>query len=396
MRRRPRDGVRGTAGRVGRVALVASSFAPRVGGVEEHVRRVASGLRARGHDVVVWTVDQGDEPVHEVDGVRVRYLPTPLPNRSLGGMLRFAPRALRAAVCWLRAMAADRPTVLHVQCFGPNGPWASAVARLTRRRLVVTSHGETFMDADDAFDRSIVLRRSLAAALRRADAVTACSDFTARDLERRFGLAHGRATVVANGVDLDEASGPAPPGLPERYVLAVGRAVRTKGFDLLIDAFAAAAVPGVSLVIGGDGPGLDLLRWQVAEFGIGDRVSFAGRLGRGEVVAAMAGAVALVVPSRIEAFGIVVLEGWRAGVPVIATSHGGPADLVTDGVDGVLVDPQDTAAFAAALRRVTGDPALAHRLGAAGAEAVVPFTWASVVAGYEAVYDGLARRGPHA
>lgn len=372
-----------------RVALVASSFAPRVGGVEEHVRHVAAGLRDRGWDVVVWSVDQGDTPLREVDGVPVRYLPTPLPNRSPGGILRFLPRGAVAAARWLHALVADRPDVIHVQCFGPNGPWASALARLARRRLVVTSHGETFMDADESFDRSALLRGSLVRALARADAVTACSAYTVRDLEARFGLATGRGVVVANGVDLDEPAGAPPAGLPGRYLLAVGRAVRPKGFDMLISAFAEAELPGVALVLGGDGPGLGLLRGQADHLGVADRVHFTGRLSRGEVVATMAGAAALVVPSRVEAFGIVVLEGWRAGVPVVATSHGGPADFVTDGVDGLVVDPGDTPVLADALRRVTADDELARRLAAAGAVTVRAYTWARVVDGYEAVYADL-------
>lgn len=372
-----------------RVALVASSYAPRIGGVEEHVRHVAGGLRARGYDVVVWTVDQGDPPLREVDGIRVRRLPTPLPSRSVGGLARFAPRAAAALVRWLAAVARDRPGVVHVQCYGPNGVWASLVARLTGRRLVVTAHGETFMDADDAFEHSAVLRRSLTGSLRRAAAVTACSAYTLRDLEARFGLAPGRGVVVANGVDAVEAAGQRPAALPERYLLAVGRVVRPKGFDLLIDAFVEADLPGISLVIGGDGPGLDLLRGQVRDMGVADRVVFAGRLDRGQVVAAMAGATALVVPSRVEAFGIVVLEGWRAGVPLVATSRGGPADLVRDGVDGLLVDPFDLPALAAALRRVATDAELAGRLAAAGAQAVRQHTWGRVVDGYADVYAGL-------
>ena len=70
----------------------------------------------------------------------------------------------------------------------------------------------------------------------------------------------------------------------------------------------------------------------------------------------MAGAAVFVMPSRLEPFGIVVLEAWRAGTAVVATSRGGPPEFVRDGEDGLLVDPFDTAAFAGALEGLLADP----------------------------------------
>lgn len=370
------------------VALIASSFHPRVGGVEEHVGRVARALRASGTDVVIWTVDRGDDVPTVVDGVPVRVLPCPLPARNIRSLASFAWRSPVAALRWRRALRRDRPAVLHVHCFGPNGVWADAMARITGLPLVVTSHGETFGDADDVFAGSALLRARLRAALQAAAAVTACSRFTADDLVGRFALAPGRAEVVMNGVDLDEAAGTAP-DLPQRYVLALGRIVETKGFDLLLRGFAAATLPAdLALVIGGDGPALGGLKELAERLGVGERVVFTGRLDRGAVVAATAGAAALVVPSRVEPFGIVLLEGWRAAVPVIATTRGGPPELIRDGVDGWLVDPTRTDEVAGALERVFADPARAAAVARAGRRRVDEFTWARIAAQYRVIYDG--------
>ncbi|APZ35201.1 hypothetical protein BOH66_13810 [Microbacterium aurum] len=369
------------------VALIASSFHPRVGGVEEHVRHTARALRARGISVVIWTVDRGDPVPAVVDGVPVRVLPCPLPARNARSLASFARRAPAAFTRWLRAARADRPGILHVHCFGPNGVWALALARVLRLPLVVTAHGETFGDADGVFATSALLRRSLRAALQRADAVTACSRFTARDLEERFELAPDRAEVIMNGVDLDEPAGTAP-SLPGRYVLALGRVVHTKGFDLLLRAFAQARLPDdVSVVIGGDGPERPALEALADEQGLVGRVLFTGRLDRGAVVRAAAASAALAVPSRVEPFGIVLLEGWRAGVPVIATSHGGPPELINDGTDGWLVDPGDTVAFAAALERIFDVPEVSARIAAAGRDRVTAFTWDRIAAEYATVYE---------
>jgi glycogen synthase len=374
-----------------RVALVASSYHPYIGGVEEHVRSVARELRAVGHEVVVWTVDRGEHfGTGEHEGVEVRYLPTPLPARSFGAVGRFLAAAPRAARAWRRAARAFRPDIIHVQCFGPNGVYALAVSAITRRPLVVTSHGETFADDHGVFDSSAILRKALRLGVRRAAVVTGCSTAVLDDLAARFGLENGR--VVPNGVDTA-----GPPPLRERreppVVVGVGRVERMKGFDLLLDAFAEADVPDTcELVIAGDGAMRPALGARADKLGIAHRVGLPGMLSRSEVAALMASAAVVVVPSRREAFGMVVLEAWHAGVPLVVTSRGGPAQLVTDGVDGLVADPDDTGALGCAIGKVVGDPGLGESLAAAGRVTVRGYTWQHVAALYIAAYEECVGR----
>lgn len=372
-----------------RIALISSSYHPYPGGVEEHTRHVARLLAERGHAVEVWTVDRGEHlGVRSVDGVTVRYLPTPLPARTPQALGSFAWRALPAWRAWESARRGFRPDVLHVQCFGPNGVYALALHATHRSPLIVSSHGETFMDDHQVFDHSGLLRWALREACRSSSALTGCSQVTLDDLAR-FGI--GGGSVVPNGIDLEEAARsdvePPPFDPGASTVFAVGRVERVKGFDLLLRAFAQADLPDARLVIGGDGGALPALRLLAAELGVADRVDFPGRLGRGAVIAGMASASVNVVPSRREAFGIVVLEAWRSGRPLVATEREGPGTLVTDGVDGLLVDPENTEAFAAALRRVMTDAALAARLAGAGLQTVRTYTWDAVVDRYVDIYD---------
>jgi len=374
------------------VVLVASSFLPRLGGVEEHVLHVAHELTRAGESVAVWAVDRGDRDVlDEIDGIAVRYLPCPLPTRSVSGIARFAIALPGTGLRWWRAWRADRPRVLHIQCFGPNGVWAAGLALLARVPLVVSTHGETFMDDHGTFEKSALLRRGLRFACRRAVAVTACSAYAARDLGR-FGLEPTSVVVVPNGVELEVQTAPIGVELPERYVAAVGRMVAVKGFDLLLRAVAQA--DGVNVVLAGDGPQLDALSALAVELGIDERVRLLGRLRREQVATLLAGADCLVVPSRVEAFGIVVLEGWRAGIPVIATANGGPPEFVTDGVTGLLVDPEDSDGLVRALKRLRDDPETAASLATTGRETVGQYTWARVASTYAWLYDSSAGPTP--
>ena len=388
-----------------RVVLLPSAYLPALGGVEELTRHLALALVAAGDNVEVWTghaSDTGPAEVETRDGIVVRRFPLPLPAATTGAVTRFALGAPRTFRMLRRAVDEFRPDVLHVQCFGPNGVYAMALAGMLHIPLVVTLQGETVMDNDDIFDRSVVLRTGLRVAIRRARAVTGCSQFTLDDAERRFGLARGRGRVVFNGVDMTAGSSheTADPrsmlavGEGRRYVFAVGRVVAKKGFDLLVQAFAQLApeLEDVDLVIGGAGPEQDALRTLVASLDLGDRVKFPGRLAREDVAVAMSGAAVFVMPSRVEPFGIVALEAWRAGAPLVASSRGGAPEYVHDGVDGLLADPFDTHELATALRRLLADRELAVRIGAAGRERAGRFSWPAITEQYRAIYDTVCAR----
>lgn len=374
-----------------RVALVASSYEPHVGGVEQHVRSIAREFVGRGIDVEVWTVDRGERLGDQlVDGIRVRYLPTPLPARDARALAGFVKRFPRAWRRWRQASEQFRPDLLHVHCFGPNGLYALTLHRRLGIPLAVTSHGETLGDDTGVFTRSALLRRGLREAIERSVFVTAPSRFVLDGL-RAYGLTEG--AVVSNGVDPDVG----PPGAlteTETYILGVGRLGRMKGFDLLIDAFARSGLANDHrLVIGGDGPERDSLERHATACGLQNRVRFVGQLAPAEVASAMAGARLVAVPSRTEAFGIVALETWRAGTALVMTSHGGAAEFVRDNRDGLLVDPTDVAAFAEALRAVATDDALRDRLAAAGRCRVTEFSWGAVADGYLEHYAGVHTQG---
>ncbi|EQD77404.1 Glycosyl transferase, group 1 domain protein, partial [mine drainage metagenome] len=111
----------------------------------------------------------------------------------------------------------------------------------------------------------------------------------------------------------------------------------------------------------------------------------AGQIG-GEVAAYSAGCEFFVLASPAEPFGIVILEAMAAGAPVIAVNNAGPAEIITDGVNGLLVARSEPEQLAAAMQRLIVDPELRDRLAAAGNTRAAEFAWPKIAGQYVAAY----------
>ncbi|HJZ60586.1 MAG TPA: glycosyltransferase family 4 protein, partial [Miltoncostaeaceae bacterium] len=222
-----------------------------------------------------------------------------------------------------------------------------------------------------ARDARKVAPAELARRAAEAAVIVACNGDVAGDL-RAVG---GRVSVVPHGVDLERfAPAPAPPAPPLR-LLAVGRLVEKKGFRDLIAALAQMRADA-SLTIVGDGPERDALAAAARDAGVADRVRLAGPVGHDRLPAVYASSHVVVVPSVVDRSGDrdglpnVVLEAMASGRPVLGTRAGAITSAVEDGVTGVVVEPGDAAAMAAALDRLA-DEGLRARFGAAGHDRVV-------------------------
>ena len=236
--------------------------------------------------------------------------------------------------------------------------------------------------------------------LRRAQAIIATSQ-SYLDASHALANWHAKTQVVPLGIaDAEPSRATGSPGPwrdgPHLRLLAVGRLSRYKGFDVLIEALAGAADVDLLLVGGGECEGE--LRALAAQRGVGGRIAFAGELDDDALAAAYESADAFVLPSRDrgEAFGLVLLEAMRAGLPVIASAidGSGVGEVVVEDETGLLVPPGDAAALAGAVARLRGDDALRRRLGSGGrARWKSTFTLERSVQATRAMYrEALARR----
>jgi D-inositol-3-phosphate glycosyltransferase len=246
-------------------------------------------------------------------------------DRRAGGKLRYltlAARTLRAA----------RPDVVYAHFLVPSGLIAALGSRAP---LVVTAHGRDV--------RNVGALPGVAAAtrlvIRRASTVVCVSEYLRRELETKLPEARGKTEVVSSGVDLERFAVQPPPDGPPRF-LCVGALEERKNVVRLADAFARLGEGTLTYV--GDGP----LRAQL-EGRAGVRL--AGRVPHAEIPGVLAESHVLCQPSLIEPLGQALLEAMACGRSVVATRIGGPPEFVPPAV-GVLVDPRDVDALAAALR----------------------------------------------
>jgi glycosyltransferase involved in cell wall biosynthesis len=180
------------------------------------------------------------------------------------------------------------------------------------------------------------------------------------------------------------------PGL----VVFAGRCEASKGiFDLLEAAgILRAQVPGLRIECAGDGD-LGKVQRYAASMNLAPRVTMRGWLGKEAAERLLSRASVFVLPSYAEGLPMSVLEAMAGGCPVVATHVGGIPNLVTDGVDGLLVPPGNPQALAAALRRILRDPAFARQLGNAARQTIANrYTAERSIERLEQVYAGLGVR----
>jgi glycosyltransferase involved in cell wall biosynthesis len=274
-------------------------------------------------------------------------------------------------------------------------------ARLTGTPLIVTWH-EWWGDYWAAYlaDRPLAgqLGQWCEAGCRGlGDIRVAVSDLTARALAGSGPSgADGRPVrVVGNGAPI-EAVAAASPGAERFDVAFVGRLIRDKQVDLLLEALAivARARPAVRCAIIGEGPEREQLEALAGSLGLANVVRFLGGLDEAGCFGVLKASRTLALLSAREGYGIAVVEAQAAGaVPIVARGPLTAApELVRDGVDGIVCDPTPDAA-AAAIERVLAEPDVAARLSLAAREAAVGRDWDRAALAMEDIYlEAIARR----
>jgi len=259
------------------------------------------------------------------------------------------------------------------------------------RRLVLSFHGTDITRASEAMGIERWLWRTL---LRSADMIVTCSNALKQRVATLAPDCGHKMVVIHNGLDIDYFRAQRDQEFVldsaldgRKYVLNVGTFLHNKGQDVLLEAFYAIAgeFPDMALVfVGASGPALISLHEQAQKFGLDERVFFYENMPHTKISAFYERAQVFCLPSRNEAFGIVLLEAGVFAVPVIASHVGGIPELIVDGEHGRLVPPADPKALAAALRDLLHNEEKAVAMGKnLQCRVETQFTWGRAARRYE-------------
>ena len=356
-----------------RIALVCPYAWEAAGGVQVHVKNLAARLLERGHEAIVLaptTVSPQEPWVRSVGRpVRISYKGTVAP---------IAPQSYRRV---RSALAAFRPDVVHVH--EPLTPSASMFATLfAKSHVVATAHA--YLDRSVAMEIAAPILRRI---WRRVTVGVAVSEAAASFLRRV--VPDAALEIVPNGVDIGAFARAEPRAdLPTgRRILWVNRLDAQKGFPIALAAFSKvlAEVPEAVLVVVGEGKDREALG-QLTESERA-RVDMRGAVPNEQVPSYLAACEVFLSPAiGQESFGIALVEAMAAGLPVVAADIPGYREVVSDGVERLLVPPRDPESLAAGLVRVLLEPGLAAHLGEAGREHARVFDWPLIIERLEALY----------
>ncbi len=212
--------------------------------------------------------------------------------------------------------------------------------------------------------------------IRRADGVVACSEKLQRDI-LAFVPRATRIVTIHNGIDFCLFAQARRPHEERRQILHVGKFEHQKGQDLLLLAFSRllkSFSESRLILVGAPGPTLEQTKTSIAELGLEAHIEMHINVPHDQMPQFFARADLFVLPSRAEAFPLVLLEAGAAGLPVVATAVGGVPEAINDGVTGLLVPSGDVTALEAAMRQLLTDQATADRL-ASNLHEKVRATW---------------------
>jgi glycosyltransferase involved in cell wall biosynthesis len=266
-----------------------------------------------------------------------------------------------------------------------------------RAARVVTVHDLYFLDHPEA-TRDEIRRDYPALAARHAlaaEAVVTPSQYTKDQVVSRLSVPAERVYACRFGAPTWQQLGHQPNSPADGYFLFVGTLVARKNLTTLLDAYArllATRSGSPRLVIAGAStPEATPWLQRLEQPPLAGHVDHRGYVSEGERERLYAGALALLMPSLDEGFGVPALEAMAAGVPVIASNRGSLPEVIGDA--GTLLDPADVDGFAAAMERIARDRAWARDRGAAGLARAGSFTWHTTALRLREVYlDAVARR----
>lgn len=371
------------------------------GGLGVHVTELAAGLQRRGHELHVITRRKEDQNYYDcIDHVHYHRVDHGL-SENFVECMDYMCKAIAHRFYEVTSMV-GKFEIVHAH------DWLAANAMKYimdgfGTPGVLSMHSTEYGRDGNVFFEGFArwVRDAEAAGCHNASIVIAVSHFLADELNHIYQIPKDKIYVVPNGVSYHAFDGFLDPAeVKSRYgiapmaptIFSPGRMTLQKGMDMLVEAVpkVLASYPEAKFVIAGEGPEKETVVHRAWEVGAAGAIVFLGAMPRWQYIDMMRACDIVAVPSRNEPFGIVVLEAWAAGKPVVATLVGGPREFIWHDVNGFLVHA-DADSIAHGLGSLLADHDHCRALGANGRRAVEEkFNWDNVAAYTEEVYRLVA------
>lgn len=376
------------------VLIATGIFHPDSGGPATYLHSLLPALQERGYTFHVLTY--GDAPC---DGYgypveRISFKQGTLRRRYLYAR-RYAELAEQADLVYVNMLGLPRPRVRKPLALKVVGDYAWERA-LSKRWIAPETDLDTFQTRLD-LPHVMWYKARRAREARQADRVIVPSQHLRR-LVSGWGVSPERIQVIYNALEptlhrpsLSQIEARATLGwqLNGRYLLSVGRLVAHKGVQYLIQAL--DAVPDAQLIVAGDGDFLHQWRTLATSSSVAARVHFLGRVPRAQMPLLMRAADYLVLYSSWEGLSHTLLEALHVGTPVIASARGGNPEVVTHGVNGLLVPHPDLSALRAALQHAFSE-GVRDALAAGTAVGLERFVWQTMLDQTDAALRALLEK----
>lgn len=370
-----------------------------MGGLGVHVTELAAGLERRGHEIhVITRRKEGQNGYDLVDGVHYHRIDHELIEGDFIASMDAMCCAMSNKFSEITDMVGHFD-LLHAHDWLTGNAMKYSMQKYGTKGLLSMHSTEFGRDGNVFFDGyAQEIRDAEAEACFHADQIICVSGFLAEEVERIYAVPHDKVHVVPNGVNfhdfdgfIDPAEVKAEYGIAamDPVIFSAGRMSLQKGMDMLIEAIpmVLASYPEAKFIISGSGPEKENIVRIGNEVGCMNSIVFLDTLPRAKYTQLVRACDIVAVPSRNEPFGIVALEAWAAGKPVVCTTAGGPREFVWHNVNGFLVDA-NPGGLAHGIGSLLADHEHCRALGANGRKACEDmFNWDNVANYTEGVYQ---------
>lgn len=367
-----------------RILFWSDTFYPLIGGAEILGAELLRALRGRGYDLVVVTGRKSaslpeyeklwDIPIYRFPSVGV------LQANDLGEIA-----LQRRYIAQLKREF--RPDIVHLFQFSVSAFFDLLTNIDYPAPHLLTLHGS--VQSNQITPGTI--RRHL---IHSVDWITTCSEALLREVHGQMPEVAVYSSAIRNCIQMP-ALEPEPLSFSPPRLLCLGRVVPQKGFDVALAAFAQLVprFPGIRLTIAGDGKEKPALEAMAHQLGVANSVEFPGWVQPEDVPALINACTLVVMPSRIEPFGIVALQAAQMARPIVVTRVGGLPEVVVDSETGMLIESGDVEALVANITFLLNHPDDAARMGQSARRRVQEdFCWNKFVDAYESLYRRLLNR----